>query len=116
MQEQVWRLIHQSQPEIFALVALDQHDRLLGLLHFRTFVRPLAATTGGYVDDLFVVLEARGLGVAQQLIACVVDIGKAKQWSVVRWMTALDNQQARICYDKIAEHTHWQTYEIKLGK
>jgi ribosomal protein S18 acetylase RimI-like enzyme len=114
MRDQVWQWMHQSAPLIYGLVAVDEERNVLGFLHYRTFVRPLAASMGGYVDDLFVVPEARGQGIAGQLITAVVGIGQTQQWSVVRWMTADDNQPARACYDRIAEHTHWQTYQIQL--
>lgn len=114
MRDQVWQWIYQSPPLICALVAVDAEGHLQGFLHYRTFVRPLAATMGGYVDDLFVVPEVRGQGVARRLIKAVAAIGQVNQWSVVRWMTAKDNQRARTCYDKIAEHTHWQTYQMPL--
>ena len=114
MRDQVWQWLHQSPPLISALVAVDVENNLLGFLHYRAFVRPLAATMGGYVDDVFVVPEARGQGTARQLINAIVAIGQANQWSVVRWMTAEDNQRARACYDQIAEHTHWQTYQINI--
>jgi ribosomal protein S18 acetylase RimI-like enzyme len=114
MRDQVWQWMHQSTPSIDAFVAVDKANNVLGFLHYRTFVRPLAASIGGYVDDLFVVPEVRGQGIAGQLINAVVAIGQASQWSVVRWMTAEDNQRARACYDRIADHTHWQTYQIQL--
>ncbi|WP_029148777.1 GNAT family N-acetyltransferase [Methylophilus sp. 5] len=116
MRDQVWQWIQQSPPVISALVAVSANNHLLGFLHYRLFVRPLAAALGAYVDDVFVLPEARGQGVAQQLIATVAQIGQENHWTVIRWMTAKDNLPARACYDKVAEHTHWQTYEIKLPK
>lgn len=114
MRDQVWQWLHQSPPLISALVAVNAAGDLLGFIHYRAFVRPLAATMGGYVDDIFVNPEVRGQGIARQLIKEVVSIGKSKQWSIIRWVTAENNQRARACYDKIAEHTHWQTYQIQL--
>jgi ribosomal protein S18 acetylase RimI-like enzyme len=114
MRDKVWQWIHQSAPLISVLAAVDAEGYLVGFLHYRTFVRPLAASMGGYVDDIFVVPEVRGQGIARQLIKAIVAIGQSSQWSVVRWMTAEDNQRARACYDKIAEHTHWHTYQIQL--
>lgn len=114
MRDQVWQWLHQSPPLISALVAVNAEGDLLGFIHYRAFVRPLAATMGGYVDDIFVNIEVRGQGIARQLIKEVVSIGKSKQWSIIRWVTAENNQRARACYDKIAEHTHWQTYQIQL--
>ena len=43
----------------------------VGLAHFRPFARPLAASIGGFLDDLFVAPEARGSGAAQALIEAV---------------------------------------------
>ena len=114
MREQVWQWLQQSPPIIYALVAVNAEGEILGFLHYRLFARPLAASIGAYVDDLFVVPEARGQGIAQQLIQAVAHIGRENKWSVIRWMTAADNLRARACYDKLAEHTHWQTYEIRL--
>lgn len=114
MRDQVWQWLQQSPPVIYALVAVNTERQILGLLHYRIFARPLAATLGAYVDDLFVVPAARGQGIAQQLIQAVAEIGQESRWSVIRWMTAKDNMRARACYDKVAEHTAWQTYEIKL--
>lgn len=114
MRDQVWQWLFQSQPAIFALVALNANKEMVGFMHYRTFVRPLAASTGGYVDDLFVVPEARGQGIAQQLLHAVSQVGQAQGWTVVRWITAADNVQARAVYDKLAQHTAWQTYEMPL--
>jgi GNAT superfamily N-acetyltransferase len=116
MRDQVWQWLQQSPAVIYALVAENAEGQVLGFLHYRLFVRPLAAALGAYVDDLFVTPDARGQGVAQQLIQAVAQIGRENNWSVIRWMTAEDNLRARACYDKLAERTHWQTYEIKLVK
>ncbi|BEV08313.1 GNAT family N-acetyltransferase [Methylophilus sp. DW102] len=69
---------------------------------------------GGYLDDLFVASAARGQGVGTALIKAVVQIGQLQGWSVIRWVTAEDNQLARVFDDKLARHTGWQTYEISL--
>ncbi len=39
--------------EVGCLVA-EREDRIGGIAHFRPFARPLAASTGCYLDDLFV--------------------------------------------------------------
>jgi hypothetical protein len=31
----------------------------------------------------------------------------------VRWITAEDNARARRLYDRVAQKTHWVTYEIR---
>jgi GNAT superfamily N-acetyltransferase len=86
----------------------------VGLAHYRPFARPLSATTGGFLDDLFVSPEARGTGAAEALIAAVAGEGRARGWSVIRWITAGDNARARKVYDRVAQATPWVTYDIKL--
>jgi GNAT superfamily N-acetyltransferase len=113
MRATVWGWLQDPEHEVEGFVALDQNDRPIGLAHFRAFARPLAATTGGFLDDLFVAPDARGSGAAQALIDAVVEAGRGRGWTVIRWITADDNYRARSAYDRIADRTKWITYEIK---
>jgi GNAT superfamily N-acetyltransferase len=99
---------------VHGLVAQDDTGALLGLAHFRPFARPLSASTGGFMDDLFVAPQGRGHSVADHLIQGVRDHGAAQGWSVIRWITAEDNYRARAVYDRLADKTKWVTYDIKL--
>jgi len=51
---------------------------------------------------------------ARALIEAVADEGRRRDWRLIRWITAEDNARARALYDKLAEATHWKTYDIKL--
>jgi GNAT superfamily N-acetyltransferase len=115
MRARVWGWIQDPDHEVEGLVALGADGRAVGLAHFRAFARPLAASTGGFLDDLFVAPEARGSGAAQALIEAVAAIGRERGWSVVRWITAEDNGRARAVYDRLAARTRWVTYDLKLG-
>ncbi|MCA0202841.1 MAG: GNAT family N-acetyltransferase [Proteobacteria bacterium] len=114
MRARVWGWIHDHTHEVEAFVAEDDDGRLVGLTHFRPFARPLSASTGGFLDDLFVAPEARGSGAARALIEAVSEEGRRRGWSVIRWITAEDNARARALYDKLATATPWKTYDIKL--
>ncbi|WP_082145509.1 GNAT family N-acetyltransferase [Microvirga massiliensis] len=114
MRETVWTWLSDPDHEVEGLVALDGSGRVVGLAHFRPFARPLSATTGGFLDDLFVSPDARGSGAAQALIGAVADTGRERGWSVIRWITAEDNYRARAVYDRLAERTKWLTYDIRL--
>ena len=92
----------------------EQDSTLIGLAHYRPYARPLSASTGGFLDDLFVTPAARGTGAGRALIAALSDIGRAKGWTVLRWITADTNQTARALYDQVAAQTPWMTYDIKL--
>ena len=89
-------------------------DELVGLAHYRPFARPLAATVGGYLDDLYVAPEARGSGAADALLARLREIAADRGWSVVRWITADDNHRARAKYDQVATRTMWVTYDMPV--
>lgn len=114
MRDRVWQWLFDESHETEGLVAVDDKGILIGLTHFRPFARPLSATTGGFLDDLFVPPSSRGSGAARLLIEAVAQIGKQRGWSVIRWITAEDNYRARSLYDKIADKTKWATYDMKL--
>lgn len=114
MRDRVWGWIHDPAHEVRGFVAEEGSGQLVGLAHFRPFARPLSASTGGFLDDLFVDPAARGSDAASALIAAVKAEGQARGWSVIRWITAEDNYRARNLYDKLAEKTRWVTYDIKI--
>lgn len=113
MRTTVWGWLHDPSHQTQGFVAEDQ-GRLVGLAHFRPFARPLSASTGGFLDDLFVDPAARGSGAAEALIAAIAEEGRRHGWTVIRWITAEDNYRARSLYDRLAEKTRWATYDIKL--
>ena len=113
MRAVVWGWLSDPAHATEGLVA-ERDGALIGLAHFRAFARPLSASTGGYLDDLFVDPEARGAGAAAALLAAVQAAGAARGWTVIRWITAEDNTRARAVYDRLADQTTWVTYDIRL--
>ena len=114
MRDRVWSWLMSGENGFLGLVAEDGEGKLIGLAHFRAFARPLSATTGGFLDDLFVDPDARGSGAADALMDHLKSEGTKRGWSVIRWITAEDNYRARSLYDKVADKTRWVTYDIKL--
>jgi GNAT superfamily N-acetyltransferase len=113
MRDTVWSWLMDPAHPVTGFVAVDG-GTLTGLAHVRAFARPLSATTGGFLDDLFVTPAARGTGTAEALIAAVRAHGTAQGWSVIRWITAEDNARARALYARLATQTRWVTYDIPL--
>jgi len=113
MRDRVWGWLMDTGHDVNGLVAVLD-GALVGLTHYRPFARPLAAATGGFLDDLFVSPEARGTGAAPALIDAVKAEGIKRGWTVIRWITADDNARARGLYDKVATQTAWVTYDIKI--
>ncbi len=114
MRDTVWGWLHDENHQTEGFVAQDASGKVIGLAHYRPFARPLAAASGGFLDDLFVDPQARGSGAADALIEALKTEGETRGWSVIRWITADDNYRARAVYDKIATRTQWLTYDIKI--
>ena len=111
MRDRVWGWINDPGHEVEAFV-VEGEGGLVALAHFRPFARPLSATTGGFLDDLFVTIEARGSGAAEALIRAIAAEGRERGWSVIRWITAKGNLRARRLYDRLARQTPWVTYDM----
>jgi ribosomal protein S18 acetylase RimI-like enzyme len=114
MRDNVWSWLMDQSKEVYGFVAENGDGKLIGLTHFRSYARPLSASIGGFLDDLFVDPNARGSGAAEALIDAVKAEGQRRGWTVIRWITADDNYRARGLYDRLAERTKWVTYDIKL--
>ena len=114
MRATVWGWLMDKGHEVEGLVATDATGKLTGLAHFRPYARPLTATVGGFLDDLFVDPGSRGSGAARALIEAVAAIGRERGWSLIRWITADDNYRARTLYDRLATRAMWVTYDLKL--
>ena len=114
MRDTVWGWLMDADHDTCGLAACDGEGAVIGLAHYRAFARPLSASTGGFLDDLFVDPAARGSGAADALIGALRDVGRARGWSVIRWITADNNYRARGVYDRIAARTPWVTYDIRL--
>lgn len=112
MRATVWDWLHDPHHESCALVA-EQGGKLIGLAHYRGFARPLSATRGMFLDDLFVDPAARGSGAAKLLLAELRAVARVKGFSVIRWITADNNYRARGLYDQMADRTGWITYDLK---
>lgn len=111
MVERVWSWLLDPAHEVQGLVAEDHRD-LIGLAHYRQFARPLAASIGCYLDDLFVDPGRRGGGAADLLLQELARLATLNGWSVVRWITADDNYRGRSKYDRYATRTPWITYDM----
>ena len=110
----VWGWIHDTDNPFFGLIAKDETGKALGLMHCRQMPSPLRGLQVGFLDDLFVDPKARGRGVVEQLYAALNQLGKQQGWPFIRWITAENNYRGRAVYDRLAEKTHWVTYQMKI--
>jgi GNAT superfamily N-acetyltransferase len=112
MAARVWSWLLDPAHSVQGLVVVDDGGVVQGLAHFREFARPLSASIGGFLDDLFVEPTLRGSGAADVLLGELRRIGRERGWTVIRWITAEDNYRARGKYDQHATRTPWVTYDM----
>lgn len=110
----VWSWIHDDANPFFGLIAKDEDGNALGLMHCRQMASPLRGALVGFLDDLFVIPDARGQGVVEALYQALNELGKEQGWPFIRWITAEDNARARAVYAKLSEKTHWVTYQMPI--
>jgi GNAT superfamily N-acetyltransferase len=108
----VWSWLTDPAHELEAYFALNDAGEAVGLAHVRVFSRPLAGSRGLFLDDLFVTPDARGEGAATAILETLRGRARDEGFSVVRWVTAADNDVAQRLYDRLAEKTEWVTYDL----
>lgn len=63
------------------------------------------------LNDLYVLPEHRGKGIAKKLINAAADHAKRHQAYRLQWVTALDNEPAKKLYDSLgAKQSTWHFY------
>lgn len=109
--ERTWQRLMDAQFNLYGLAAL-QGDTLVGMTHYLFHPSSWTEHDYCYLQDLFVVPEHRGQGIARQLIDNVVDAAKAHPAQRVYWLTQESNVTARLLYDKVASPTGFIQYRI----
>lgn len=112
--DRVWAWIQDPATVVEGLVA-ELDGELVGLANHRAFHRPSTGTIGTFLDDLFVDPSRRRTGAATALLARLGEDAATQGRSVVRWITAGDNADARALYDRVATATPWVTYDLSPG-
>tara|TARA_B110000438_G_C15420339_1_gene481555 strand:- start:12 stop:443 length:432 start_codon:yes stop_codon:yes gene_type:complete len=110
--QKVWNWLHDKNHEIEGLV-YEINGNIVGLAHYRRMPRPLKGQDIGFLDDLFVDSKFRGKKIGEQILNELKKISKSKGWDLVRWITRNDNLRAKSLYDRVAEKTNWDLYELK---
>lgn len=107
------RLLDATEPMGGAIAWCD--EAALGLVHH---IRHRSCWTSGdyvYLQDLFVVPDARGRGVGRALIEHVCEVAKADNCSRVHWLTHETNTDAMKLYDRIGERSGFVQYRKLLA-
>ncbi|MDB2407521.1 GNAT family N-acetyltransferase [Jannaschia sp.] len=104
------RLLSDDPATFQGLLAWDD-DTALGLVHWVQHPHMWRPEGVVYLQDLFTIPEARGQGVARQLIEAVYASADAAGSPRVYWLTRQDNHTARQLYDRIGRLSPFLKYE-----
>lgn len=105
------RLLDPNRQEQQALVAVDEHDRPVGLVHFIFHPHNWRIEEVCYLQDLFVDPDLRGTGAGRALIEAVYAAADENGTPTVYWLTQDFNTSARLLYDRIADVTPFVKYQ-----
>ena len=110
--ERTWAWLLAREHGLHGIVAEGEGGGLIGLAHLRLFARPSSGALGLYLDDLFTRTDARGAGIGGRLLDRCAELATESGATIVRWITAVDNNTARSLYDAKGRATSWVTYEM----
>ena len=108
----LWNWVNDKNHEIEAIV-YEVDGNIVAFAHYRRMPRPLKGQDIGFLDDLFVDPDYRGQKIGEKILNELKKISKTKKWNLIRWITQDDNIRAKSLYDKVAEKTSWDLYELK---
>ena len=110
--ETLWEWIN-DENHIVNGICFELDSKIVGIAHYRTMPRPIKGQYIGFLDDLFVDPDFRGQKIAQKLISHLKSLSEANNWDGIRWITHSSNENAKKLYDKIANNTGFELYELK---
>ena len=108
----LWEWIHNETHDVNA-ICYEFKGKIVGIAHYRTMPRPIKGEYIGFLDDLYVEPDFRGQKIAQKLISHLKSLSKPNNWNGIRWITHSSNENAKKLYDKIANNTGFELYELK---
>jgi len=109
-----WTRLLDPQNPVEGLLAVDGGGRALGLVQYLHHASTWSVGGNVYLQDLFVVPEARGRRIGRRLIAAVTEVSRAKGAVVLYWQTEEFNGTARRLYERVAKRAPFVRYNIEL--
>ena len=114
--EQLCRTLAADPNEGVQFLARDSAGEPVGFATVFWSWSTLSAGRIGVMNDLYVEPSARGLGVAEALIAECANAARERGAKHLTWQTALDNHRAQKVYDRVGgTREQWLDYSIDLA-
>ncbi len=108
-------LIADPRLEGMQLIARDGSGRAAGFATIFWSWSTLSASRIGVMNDLFVDPAARGVGLADQLIAACLEQCRTRGAASLGWQTAPDNHRAQAVYDRVGgRREQWVDYWLSI--
>jgi GNAT superfamily N-acetyltransferase len=109
-------LIADPEREGLQLLAREESGQAMGFATVFWSWSTLSAGRIGVMNDLFVAKEARGSGVADELIeACAQACRDRGDVASLGWQTAKDNVRAQAVYERAgAKRSEWLDYTLEI--
>lgn len=98
--DRVWTWLMRPSHVLEGLITRDSTGLAVGLAHIRACPRTLGGCEIGFLDDLFILPQARGGGAADALFSALKDLAHARGWPTIRWITQHFNERGRAFYDR----------------
>ncbi|MFT4075146.1 MAG: GNAT family N-acetyltransferase [Asticcacaulis sp.] len=96
------------------LLVAKAEGRIIGFATYVLHRSSWARNWYCYLEDLFVVEDQRGKGVARTLIAAVAEAGRAQGAERLYWVTDAANRTAQALYEKLADRTDFIQFRCDL--
>jgi GNAT superfamily N-acetyltransferase len=104
-----------TEPSQGAVFIAKQDGRAVGFAALDWKWSSLKAARIGYLEDLFVDPEARGLGIADALIEICAERCRELGMPAMQWQTAPDNLRAQQVYSRTGAHFDtYREYDLEL--
>jgi GNAT superfamily N-acetyltransferase len=110
-------LIADPRKEGLQLIARAEDGQAVGFATVFWTWTTLSASRIGVMNDLFVAAEARGSGVAEQLIEACAERCRERGVTQLDWTTAHDNLRAQKLYDRVGAQRdeRWLDYSLAVS-
>lgn len=96
----VWSWLLDPGHVLEGFLARDERGKAAGIVHIRACPDPLGGCENGFLDDMYVIPEHRGSGVADSLFETLRKLAGERGWPEIHWITQHFNKRARAFYDR----------------
>ncbi|PCM45806.1 GNAT family N-acetyltransferase [Marinobacter sp. ANT_B65] len=98
--DEVWKWLLDPTHVLEGLIIRTDTGNAVGIAHVRACPRPLGGNEIGFLDDMYVSMEARGSGAADAIFEALQNLAHERGWAAIRWITQYFNDRGRAFYDR----------------